>query len=160
VEWIRNGRPTMVGASSGAVAGLVAITPSCAFVSPLGAVGLGLVAGAVCALAVGLKFRFGVDDSLDVFGVHGTGGTLGALMTGLFAQKAINAAGADGLFFGNASLFGAQAVAVLATWAYAAAVTYGLLKVLDVTMGLRVNAEQEDEGLDVAEHGESAYALD
>ena len=92
--------------------------------------------------------------------MHGTGGTLGALLTGLFAQKAVNAAGADGLFFGNASLFGTQVIAVLATWIYSAAVTFVLLKVLDATMGLRVNAEQEDEGLDVAEHGESAYALD
>src|SRR4029077_14234151 len=101
-----------------------------------------------------------VDDSLDVFGVHGTGGTIGALTTGLFAQKAINAAGADGLLFCNAALFGAQAVAVLATWVYSTAITYVLLKVLDLTIGLRVSAEQEDEGLDVAEHGESAYALD
>ncbi len=160
MDWLVRGRPTALGAASGAVAGLVAITPASGYVGPLSSIVIGAAAGCVCFLAVILRARSTVDYSLDVFGVHGTGGTLGALMTGLFAQKAINAAGADGLFFGNASLFGAQAVAVLATWAYAAAVTYGLLKVLDLTMGLRVNAEQEDEGLDVAEHGESAYALD
>jgi Amt family ammonium transporter len=160
MDWLVRGRPTALGAASGAVAGLVAITPASGYVGPLSSIVIGGAAGCVCFLAVILRAKSTVDDSLDVFGVHGTGGTLGALMTGLFAQKAINAAGADGLFFGNASLFGAQVVAVLATWAYAAAVTYVLLRVLDLTMGLRVNAEQEDEGLDVAEHGESAYALD
>jgi len=160
MDWLVRGRPTALGAASGAVAGLVAITPASGYVGPLSSILIGGAAGCVCFLAVILRAKSTVDDSLDVFGVHGTGGTLGALMTGLFAQKAINAAGADGLFFGNASLFGAQVVAVLATWAYAGAVTYVLLRVLDLTMGLRVNAEQEDEGLDVAEHGESAYALD
>jgi ammonium transporter, Amt family len=160
MDWLVRGRPTALGAASGAVAGLVAITPASGYVGPLSSIAIGGAAGCVCFLAVILRAKSTVDDSLDVFGVHGTGGTLGALMTGLFAQKAINAAGADGLFFGNASLLGAQLVAVLATWVYAAAVTYLLLRVLDLTMGLRVNAEQEDEGLDVAEHGESAYALD
>ena len=160
MDWLVNGRPTALGAASGAVAGLVAITPASGYVGPLSSILIGGAAGCVCFLAVILRAKSTVDDSLDVFGVHGTGGTLGALMTGLFAQKAINASGADGLFFGNASLFGAQVVAVLATWVYAGAVTYVLLRVLDLTMGLRVNAEQEDEGLDVAEHGESAYALD
>ena len=160
MDWLVRGRPTALGAASGAVAGLVAITPASGYVGPLSSILIGGAAGCVCFLAVILRAKSTVDDSLDVFGVHGTGGTLGALMTGLFAQKAINAAGADGLFFGNASLFGAQVVAVLATWAYAGAVTYVLLRVLDLTMGLRVNPEQEDEGLDVAEHGESAYALD
>ena len=160
MDWLVRGRPTALGAASGAVAGLVAITPASGYVGPLSSILIGGAAGCVCFLAVILRAKSTVDDSLDVFGVHGTGGTLGALMTGLFAQKAINAAGADGLFFGNASLFGAQVVAVLATWAYAGAVTYVLLRVLDLTMGLRVNAEQEDEGLDVAEHGESAYAFD
>ena len=160
MDWLVKGRPTALGAASGAVAGLVAITPASGYVGPLSAIVIGAAAGCVCFLAVMLRAKTTVDDSLDVFGVHGTGGTLGALMTGLFAQKAINAAGADGLFFGNPSLFGAQVVAVLATWVYAGAVTYVLLRVLDLTMGLRVNAEQEDEGLDVAEHGESAYALD
>jgi ammonium transporter, Amt family len=160
MDWLVRGRPTALGAASGAVAGLVAITPASGYVGPLSSIVIGGAAGCVCFLAVILRAKSTVDDSLDVFGVHGTGGTLGALMTGLFAQKAINAAGADGLFFGNASLLGAQLVAILATWVYAAAVTYVLLRVLDLTMGLRVNAEQEDEGLDVAEHGESAYALD
>jgi ammonium transporter, Amt family len=160
MDWLVRGRPTALGAASGAVAGLVAITPASGYVGPLSAIVIGAAAGCVCFLAVMLRAKTTVDDSLDVFGVHGTGGTLGALMTGLFAQKAVNAAGADGLFFGGAALFRAQAVAVLATWAYSATVTYALLKILDLTMGLRVRAEQEDEGLDVAEHGESAYALD
>jgi ammonium transporter, Amt family len=160
MDWLVKGRPTALGAASGAVAGLVAITPASGYVGPLSAIVIGAAAGCVCFLAVTLRAKTTVDDSLDVFGVHGTGGTLGALLTGLFAQKAVNAAGADGLFFGNASLFGTQVVAVLATWVYSAAVTFVLLKVLDATMGLRVSAEQEDEGLDVAEHGESAYALD
>jgi ammonium transporter, Amt family len=160
MDWLVKGRPTALGAASGAVAGLVAITPASGYVGPLSAIVIGATAGCVCFLAVTLRARTTVDDSLDVFGVHGTGGTLGALMTGLFAQKAVNAAGADGLFFGNAGLFGTQLVAVLATWVYSATVTFVLLKVLDATMGLRVNAEQEDEGLDVVEHGESAYAMD
>jgi ammonium transporter, Amt family len=160
MDWLVRGRPTALGAASGAVAGLVAITPASGYVGPLSGIVIGAAAGCVCFLAVMLRAKTTVDDSLDVFGVHGTGGTLGALMTGLFAQKAVNAAGADGLFFGGAALFRAQAVAVLATWVYSAAVTYALLRILDLTMGLRVRAEQEDEGLDVAEHGESAYALD
>ena len=160
MDWLVRGRPTALGAASGAVAGLVAITPASGYVGPLSAIVIGAAAGCVCFLAVTLRAKTTVDDSLDVFGVHGTGGTLGALMTGLFAQKAVNAAGADGLFFGSAALLGTQVMAVLATWVYSAAVTFVLLKILDLTMGLRVNAEQEDEGLDVAEHGESAYALD
>jgi ammonium transporter, Amt family len=160
MDWLVRGRPTALGAASGAVAGLVAITPASGYVGPLSALVIGAAAGCVCFLAVMLRSKTTVDDSLDVFGVHGTGGTLGALLTGLFAQKAVNAAGSDGLLFGNAALFGTQAVAVLATWAYSATATYVLLKILDLTMGLRVNPEQEDEGLDVAEHGESAYALD
>jgi Amt family ammonium transporter len=160
MDWLVRGRPTALGAASGAVAGLVAITPASGYVGPLSAIAIGAAAGCVCFLVVMLRAKTTVDDSLDVFGVHGTGGTLGALMTGLFAQKAVNAAGGDGLFFGSTALLGAQAIAVLATWVYSASVTYVLLRALDLTMGLRVNAEQEDEGLDVAEHGESAYALD
>jgi Amt family ammonium transporter len=160
MDWTIKGRPTALGAASGAVAGLVAITPASGYVGPLSSIAIGAAAGVVCFLAVSLRSKTTLDDSLDVFGVHGTGGTLGALLTGLFAQKAVNAAGRDGLFFGGASLLGTQAIAVLATWAYSIAVTFVLLKILDATMGLRVNAEQEDEGLDVAEHGESAYALD
>jgi Amt family ammonium transporter len=160
MDWTVKGRPTALGAASGAVAGLVAITPASGYVGPLSAIVIGAIAGCVCFLVVTMRARTMVDDSLDVFGVHGTGGTLGALLTGLLAQKAVNAAGADGLLFGNPGLFGTQLIAVLATWVYSAAVTFVLLKLLDATMGLRVNAEQEDEGLDVAEHGESAYALD
>src|SRR3989442_7296434 len=123
MDWLVKGRPTALGAASGAVAGLVAITPASGYVGPLSAIVIGGAAGCVCFLAVTARAKTTVDDSLDVFGVHGVGGTLGALMTGLFAQKAINAAGGDGLFFGNAALFGTQAVGVLATWVYAVVVT-------------------------------------
>ncbi|HKD97308.1 MAG TPA: ammonium transporter [Micromonosporaceae bacterium] len=158
VEWVRNGRPTMVGASSGAVAGLVAITPACAFVSPLGAVGLGLVAGAVCALAVSLKFRFGVDDSLDVFGVHFVGGWIGSLSIGLIGTTAFNAAGADGLFYGGGlTQLGRQALCSGIVTAYSFGVALLLGFVIDRTIGFRASAEAEIDGIDVAEHAESAY---
>jgi Amt family ammonium transporter len=159
MDWFIKGKPTALGAASGAVAGLVAITPGAGFVSPLSSVAIGALGGAVCFTAVSLRAKTSLDDSLDVFGVHGIGGTLGALATGLFASRAINGMGADGLFFGNASLVGVQAVAVLTTWAYSAGVTFILLKVLDLTMGLRVGDEDEEAGLDLAEHGESAYSV-
>ena len=117
-------------------------------------------AACVCFTAVSLRTRTGVDDSLDVFGVHGIGGTFGALLTGLFAQKLVNPSGADGLLFGNPSLLGTQVLAVAATWAYSIGVTFVLLKILDATMGLRVEPGEEDEGLDVSQHGESAYELE
>lgn len=128
--------------------------------SPLSAIGIGALGGAVCYLSVSvIKTRFKYDDSLDAFGVHGVGGTIGALATGLFAQKAVNPAGADGLFFGNAGLLGSQAAAVGVTAAYAAAVTWLLLKILDKVMGLRVTEEDEVIGLDDTQHRESAYTL-
>jgi Amt family ammonium transporter len=157
VEWIYKGKPTTLGAASGAVAGLVAITPGSGFVGPMSALVIGFVAGALCYLGVVGKNRFGYDDSLDVVGVHGVGGTWGALATGLFASKAINDAGADGLFFGNPGLFGIQVLAVLATWVYAFAVTFILLKILDWTMGLRVSDEEEENGLDLSQHSETGY---
>jgi len=160
MDWMVKGTPTALGAASGAVAGLVAITPASGYVGPMAAIIIGAAGGCVCFLAITLRAKTGVDDSLDVFGVHGIGGTLGALLTGLFASKLINPAGNDGLFFGNPGLIGTQVVAVLATWVYAAVVTFVLLKVLDAVMGLRVDAQQEDEGLDVAQHGESAYTLE
>src|SRR5215467_10442621 len=160
VEWIRNGRPTMVGASSGAVAGLVAITPSCAYVSPLGAVGLGLVAGAVCALAVRLKFRFGVDDSLDVFGVHFVGGWIGSLSIGLIGTVAFNSGGANGLFYGGGlTQLGRQALCSGIVTVYSFAVAFAIGWVIEKTMGFRVAREVEVDGIDVAEHAESAYEL-
>lgn len=160
IEWIVVGRPTVLGAATGAVAGLVAVTPAAGFVSPLSAIGIGALGGAVCYVSVSvIKTRFKYDDSLDAFGVHGVGGTIGALATGLFSQKAVNPAGADGLFFGNAGLLGSQAAAVGVTAAYAAAVTWILLKVLDKVMGLRVTEEDEVIGLDDTQHRESAYTL-
>jgi ammonium transporter, Amt family len=160
MDWMVKGTPTALGAASGAVAGLVAITPASGYVGPMSAIIIGAAGGSVCFLAVMLRAKTSVDDSLDVFGVHGVGGTLGALLTGLFASKVVNAAGNDGLFFGNPGLVGVQILAVLATWLYAATVTFVLLKVLDATIGLRVHADEEDDGLDVAQHGESAYAVE
>jgi Amt family ammonium transporter len=160
MDWIVRGKPTALGMASGAVAGLVAITPASGYVGPMSAIVIGLAGGCVCFTAVSLRTRTGMDDALDVFGVHGIGGTLGALLTGLFAQKLVNPAGSNGLLFGNPSLLGTQVVAVAATWAYSIAVTFVLLKILDATMGLRVEESQEDEGLDVSQHGESAYELE
>jgi len=159
-EWIAKGKPTVLGAASGAVAGLVAITPASGFVAPLPSIIIGVGAGVLCYTACNLKTKLGYDDSLDVVGVHGVGGTWGALATGLFASKAINEAGADGLFYGNPGLMKAQIIAVVATWVLAFVGTTIILKVLDVTMGLRVSEEEEIQGLDLAQHSESAYALD
>ena len=157
VEWIYKGKPTTLGAASGAVAGLVAITPASGFVGPMPALWIGLAAGIFCYIGVFSKNRFGYDDSLDVVGVHGVGGTWGALATGLFASKAINDAGNDGLFFGNPGLLGVQALAVVVTWVYAFVVTLVLLKILDWTMGLRVSDEEEENGLDLSQHSETGY---
>lgn len=149
----------MLGAASGCVAGLVAITPASGFVGPLPGLLIGLGAGVLCYYGVNVKNKFGFDDSLDAVGVHGVGGTFGALATGLFASKAINPAGADGLFFGNPSLLGIQAISILAAVVFAFGMTWVILKVLDMTMGLRVNPEQELEGLDLSQHGESGYTF-
>jgi Amt family ammonium transporter len=148
-----------LGAASGAVAGLVAITPAAGFVGPMSAMLIGMGAGVLCYLAVLLKVKLGYDDSLDVVGVHGVGGLWGALATGLFASKAINSAGADGLFFGNPAQFGIQLVAVGATILYSFIVTWVLLKAIDATMGLRVTREDEVAGLDLTEHQEAGYSL-
>ncbi|HUL21242.1 MAG TPA: ammonium transporter, partial [Thermodesulfobacteriota bacterium] len=150
IEWAYRGNPTVLGAASGAVAGLVAITPASGFVGPVSAIVIGLAAGALCYFAINLKSKFGYDDSLDVVGVHGVGGTWGALATGLFASKAINAAGSDGLFFGNLSLIGIQALSVVSAWVYSFVVTLIILKVLDWTMGVRVSEEHEMTGLDLS----------
>jgi len=156
---IKHGKPTTLGAVSGCVAGLVAITPAAGFVSPMAAIVIGLAAGVACFWAVTVKFKLGYDDSLDVVGVHGVGGALGALATGVFASKAINAAGADGLLAGNASLLGIQAVSVVATIAFSFIATFAILKVIDLTVGLRVSEETEQVGLDLSEHDEAAYEL-
>ena len=160
IEWKVTGKPTVLGGATGAVAGLVAITPAAGFVTPLSSILIGIIVGIVCYTSVAvIKLKFGYDDSLDAFGVHGVGGTVGALATGLFAQKIINAAGNNGLFFGNPAQFVTQAIGVLATMTYAVAVTFILLKVLDATMGLRVKDEEEVIGLDITQHEESAYTL-
>jgi len=160
IEWKVTGKPTILGGATGAVAGLVAITPSAGFVTPLSAIIIGFLVGAVCYTSVAvIKLRFGYDDSLDAFGVHGVGGALGALLTGLLAQKLINPAGNNGLFFGNPGLFLTQAKGVIVTAAYAVSVTFILLKVLRATMGLRVEDEEEVIGLDISQHEESAYTL-
>jgi Amt family ammonium transporter len=158
-EWISRGKPTVLGAASGAVAGLVAITPASGFVGPLSAIIIGAGAGVLCLSACILKARLGYDDSLDVVGVHGVGGTWGALATGLFASKAINPDGANGLFFGNPSQLGVQAIAVLASMALAFVGTIILLKLIDALMGLRVSDEEEQIGLDLSQHDETAYIL-
>ena len=157
VEWKHRGKPTLLGAASGAVAGLVAITPASGFVGPLAALAIGFGAGAVCYFGVNIKNFFGYDDSLDAVGVHGVGGTFGALATGLFASKAINAAGADGAFFGNPSLFLVQLLSVAVAIVYAFSVTWIILKLLDRIMGLRVQQDEEVQGLDLSQHGESGY---
>jgi ammonium transporter, Amt family len=157
IEWKHRGKPTLLGAASGAVAGLVAITPASGFVGPLAALAIGFGAGAICYFGVNIKSYFGYDDSLDAVGVHGVGGTFGALATGLFASKAINAAGADGLFFGNPSLLLVQLLSVIVAVVYAFSITWIILKVLDRTMGVRVSQEEEVQGLDLSQHGESGY---
>jgi Amt family ammonium transporter len=158
-EWTYRGNPTVLGAASGAVAGLVAITPASGFVGPLSAIFIGLAAGIVCYLAINLKSKFGYDDSLDVVGVHGVGGTLGAFATGLFASKAINPAGSDGLFFGNPALLANQAMSVAVASTYSFVVTWIILKMLDRTLGLRVSEEHEVSGLDLSQHGETGYSF-
>jgi len=158
-EWIHRNKPTALGAASGAVAGLVAITPASGFVGPMPALVIGLVAGILCYMAINLKAKLGYDDSLDAVGVHGIGGTWGAIATGLFASKLINSAGNDGLFYGNASLLLNQIISVGAVWIYSFAATLVILKVIDWTVGLRVSEEDEADGLDLSQHGESGYTL-
>lgn len=160
IEWIRHGKPTILGAASGAVAGLVAITPAAGFVGPISAILIGISVGIVCFLAVViLKNKLGYDDSLDAFGVHGVGGTLGALATGLFASKAINPAGADGLFFGNPGQLGIQVLATVASALFSFVATLIILKVIDLIIGIRVQEEDEIMGLDLSQHNETGYTF-
>ncbi|HSF06770.1 MAG TPA: ammonium transporter [Methylomirabilota bacterium] len=158
-EWMTRGKPTVLGAASGAVAGLVAITPASGFVGPIASIIIGGLAGLLCYSACNLKSRLGYDDSLDVVGVHGVGGTWGAIATGLFASKAVNEAGGDGLFYGNPGQLWTQIVAVVATYALAIVMTAIILKVVDVMVGLRVSEEDEMAGLDLSQHSETAYTL-
>jgi Amt family ammonium transporter len=157
-EWMSRGKPTVLGAASGAVAGLVAITPASGYVTPMASVIIGAVAGALCYSACNIKTKLGYDDSLDVVGVHGVGGTWGALATGLFATKAVNDAGGDGLFYGNPGQLWIQIVAVAATYVLAIVMTFVILKVVDAVVGLRVSVEDEVVGLDLSQHSETAYA--
>jgi len=157
-EWMYRGKPSALGAASGAVAGLVAITPASGFVGPISSIWIGIGAGVLCYTAVMLKPLFGYDDALDAVGVHGVGGTWGALATGLFASKAINSAGADGLFFGNPKQLIIQAMAVLVTWVFVFVGTFVVLAVVAAITGLRVNEEEEQSGLDLSQHDEKAYS--
>ncbi|MFP4475303.1 MAG: ammonium transporter [Desulfatibacillaceae bacterium] len=156
-EWIYQGKPTVLGAASGAVAGLVAITPACGFVGPGAAMVIGLVAGALCYFACVAKSRLGYDDALDVVGIHGVGGLWGALATGLFAAEMYG--GVNGLFYGNAKQFGIQAIGALAAIVYSFVLSAIILKVTDVAVGLRVDEEQEHQGLDLTQHSEVGYTL-
>jgi Amt family ammonium transporter len=158
-SWIRHQRPTSLGFTAGAVAGLVAITPAAGFVTPAAALAIGFIAGLICFFAVEVVTKKRVDDALDVFGVHGVGGAVGAILTGVFATTAVNPAGANGLLAGNPQQLVIQLVAVGITVAYTVVVTWGLLKLVDVFVGLRVTPEEEVAGLDVSQHGERAYTL-
>ncbi len=156
-EWVRLGKPTTLGAATGALAGLVAITPAAGFVGPVSAVVIGLVAGVVCYGAIIAKERLGYDDSLDVVGVHGVGGLWGALATGLFASTTANPDGVNGLFFGNAHQFFIQAVGAGAALVYSFVLSWVLLKLIDAVIGLRVPLEDEVQGLDLTQHSETGY---
>jgi Amt family ammonium transporter len=165
MEWITRGKPSVLGAASGAVAGLVCITPAAGFVQPMPAFAMGIAVGIVCFLAcTKIKNAFGYDDSLDAFGVHGVGGTLGALLTGVFATNQVadpvlvsGGGNPVGLMDGNMDLLTGQVAAIVITWVLAAVVTFIMLKVLDLTMGLRVSPEDETTGLDLSQHGEEGY---
>jgi len=159
MEWIHRGKPTTLGAASGAVAGLVAITPASGFVGPVSAIIIGGLAGVICYSAILLKARLGYDDSLDVVGIHGFGGTWGALATGLFASTAINPDGANGLFLGNPGQLWIQFVSVIASMAFAFFMTLFILKVVDLIIGLRVTEEEEIRGLDISLHNETGYSF-
>ncbi|MFH1127897.1 MAG: ammonium transporter [Candidatus Omnitrophota bacterium] len=160
IEWMRNGKPTMFGVASGAVAGLVAITPAAGFVSVIPAIIIGISASIFCFVAVSIiKPMLGYDDSLDAFGIHCVGGIWGALATGLFASKAVNPAGADGLFFGNPKQFLIQLVAVLVTIGYTFIVTFVIYKLVDLFIGVRVSEKEELMGLDLTQHRERAYTV-
>jgi Amt family ammonium transporter len=158
-EWIHHGKPTTLGAASGAVAGLVAITPAAGFVSPVSALIIGGLAGVICYGGVMIKAKLGYDDSLDVVGIHGVGGTWGALATGLFASTMVNPDGANGLFLGNPGQLWIQFLSVAVTCLFAFTMTFVILKVLDLLMGLKVSEEDEVRGLDVTQHSEAGYSF-
>ncbi|WP_110926172.1 ammonium transporter [Bacillus massiliglaciei] len=158
IENIVNKKPTMLGALSGAIAGLVAITPACGFVTPAASIIIGLIGGLACFWGVSsLKSKFGYDDTLDAFGLHGIGGTWGGIATGLFATTSVNEGAANGLFYGGFDLFWKQLVAIIATYIFVAVVTFIIAKVVNLFVSLRVNEEDESLGLDLTLHGEKAY---
>jgi Amt family ammonium transporter len=160
VERLKTGHATTLGGASGAVAGLVAITPCAGFVGGMAPIIIGFSAGIICFLAIQLKFKLGYDDSLDVVGVHLVGGIVGSLMVGLFSDTAVNSAGADGLFFGGgATLLGKQAIAVGATMVWSFVISFVLAKVIDATIGFRVDDDDEAVGLDLTQHAETAYSF-
>ncbi|MCS3483747.1 ammonium transporter [Bacillus altitudinis] len=158
VEWMINKKPTMLGAISGAIAGLVAITPAAGFVTPFASIIIGIIGGIVCFWGVySLKAKFGYDDALDAFGLHGIGGTWGGIATGLFATTSVNDGGANGLFYGDPSLLWKQVVAIVATYVFVAVVTYVIIKVVNIFFKIRATVEEESVGLDLTMHGEKAY---
>ncbi len=158
VEWLHRGKPTTLGAASGAIAGLATITPAAGFVGPNAAILIGFLAGAGCYYGITLKGRFGYDDSLDVVGIHGLGGVMGTISLGIFASTAVNPAGADGLLAGNPGFLGTQIFGVLVVGVYAFTLSWVLLKLVDAVMGLRLTEESEVQGLDLGEHSETAYS--
>ncbi|WP_176584113.1 ammonium transporter [Priestia megaterium] len=158
VEWIINKKPTLLGAVSGAIAGLVAITPACGFVTPFASIVIGFIGGAVCFWGIfSLKKKIGYDDALDAFGLHGIGGTWGGIATGLFATTSVNEAGANGLFYGDPSLLWKQLVAIVATYLFVGIATFIIVKVVGLIVSLRATQEEETLGLDITLHGERAY---
>ena len=160
IEWWHNGTPTILGTATGAVAGLVAITPACGFVNPMNAMFMGIIVALVCYTAVAvIKGKLGYDDSLDAFGVHGVGGSVGTILTGIFAQKAMNPAGADGLLFGNLHQFGIQCLMLVVTIAFAAIMTFVIFKIVDAIIGMRVEEKNEIIGLDLTQQSEAAYTV-
>jgi Amt family ammonium transporter len=160
VEWWHNGSPTILGAATGAVAGLVAVTPACGFVNPMNAMFIGMIVAVICYLAVAIiKGNLGYDDSLDAFGVHGVGGAVGTIATGFFAEKAINAAGTDGLLFGNAHQLYVQSLSLIVTVAFAAIMTFVIFKIVDAIIGMRVEEHNEIVGLDLTQQSEAAYTV-
>ena len=158
VEWIHRGKPTVLGMASGAVAGLATVTPGSGYVGPLSAMLIGLAAGSLCYIAIIWKAKFGYDDSLDVMGIHGIAGVIGTLAVGLFASKAINPAGADGLFFGNPVLLAIQLLTVIVAALFSMIGTYVILKLVARVMDLRLSSEEESLGLDLSQHNERAYS--
>ncbi|MBE2973575.1 ammonium transporter [Priestia megaterium] len=158
VEWIINKKPTLLGAVSGAIAGLVAITPACGFVTPFASIVIGFIGGAVCFWGIfSLKKKIGYDDALDAFGLHGIGGTWGGIATGLFATTSVNDAGANGLFYGDPSLLWKQLMAIVATYLFVGIATFIIVKVVGLIVSLRATQEEETLGLDITLHGERAY---